>query len=94
MKMKDTLQLGKTEFPMRGNLPVKELDYQEEIELENTFAKILAKNAAVKKGVALKAEQMQTLVEELLRLPNPNYTPYGRPIFVQMNTSDIKKTLQ
>ena len=30
MKMKDTLQLGKTEFPMRGNLPVKELDYQEE----------------------------------------------------------------
>ncbi len=73
---------------------IEELDYQEEIELENTFAKILAKNAAVKKGVALKAEQMQTLVEELLRLPNPNYTPYGRPIFVQMNTSDIKKTLQ
>ena len=73
---------------------IEELDYQEEIELENTFAKILAKNAAVKKGVALKSEQMQTLVEELLRLPNPNYTPYGRPIFVQMNTSDIKKTLQ
>ena len=73
---------------------IEELDYQEEIELENTFAKILAKNAAVKKGVALKAEQMQTLVEELLRLPNPNYTPYGRPIFVQMNTSDIKNTLQ
>ena len=73
---------------------IEELDYQEAIELENTFAKILAKNAAVKKGVALKSEQMQTLVEELLRLPNPNYTPYGRPIFVQLNTSDIKKTLQ
>ena len=73
---------------------IEELDYQETIELDNTFAKILAKNAAVKKGVALKSEQMQTLVEELLRLPNPNYTPYGRPIFVQMNTSDIKRTLQ
>lgn len=73
---------------------IEELEYQESIELENTFAKILAKNAAVKKGVALKSEQMQTLVEELLRLPNPNYTPYGRPIFVQMNTADIKKTLQ
>ena len=48
----------------------------------------------IKKGVSLKSEQMQTLVEELLRLPNPNYTPYGRPIFVQMNTADIKKTLQ
>ncbi|MFV0175059.1 DNA mismatch repair endonuclease MutL [Empedobacter falsenii] len=73
---------------------IEELEYQESIELENTFAKILAKNAAVKKGVALKSEQMQTLVEELLRLPKPNYTPYGRPIFVQMNTADIKKTLQ
>ncbi|NOJ75045.1 DNA mismatch repair endonuclease MutL [Empedobacter stercoris] len=73
---------------------IEELEYQDSIELENTFAKILAKNAAVKKGVALKSEQMQTLVEELLRLPNPNYTPYGRPIFVQMNTADIKKTLQ
>ncbi|WP_413532502.1 DNA mismatch repair endonuclease MutL [Empedobacter brevis] len=73
---------------------IEELEYQESIELDNTFAKILAKNAAVKKGISLKAEQMQTLVEELLRLPNPNYTPYGRPIFVQMNTADIKKTLQ
>ncbi|MCA4809524.1 DNA mismatch repair endonuclease MutL [Empedobacter stercoris] len=73
---------------------IEELEYQDSIELENTFAKILAKNAAVKKGVALKSEQMQTLVEELLRLTNPNYTPYGRPIFVQMNTADIKKTLQ
>ncbi|GEM51632.1 DNA mismatch repair endonuclease MutL [Empedobacter brevis] len=73
---------------------IEELEYQESIELENTFAKILAKNAAVKKGISLKPEQMQTLVEELLKLPNPNYTPYGRPIFVQMNTADIKKTLQ
>lgn len=73
---------------------IEELEYQEAIELDNTFAKILAKNAAVKKGVALKVEQMQTLVEELLRLPNPNYTPYGRSVFIQMNTSDIKKTLQ
>lgn len=73
---------------------IEELEYQDSIELENTFAKILAKNAAVKKGVSLKAEQMHTLVEELLRLPNPNYTPYGRSIFVQMNTADIKKTLQ
>ncbi len=73
---------------------IEELDYQDAIELDNSFAKILAKNAAVKKGVNLKTEQMQNLVEELLKLPNPNYTPYGRPIFVQMNTSDIKNILQ
>ena len=28
MKMKETLQLGKTKFPMRGNLPVRELEWQ------------------------------------------------------------------
>ena len=73
---------------------IEELDYQDSVELDKTFAKILAKNAAVKKGVGLKTEQMQTLVEELLKLPNPNYTPYGSSIFVQMNTSEIKKILQ
>lgn len=30
MKLKETLHLGKTEFPMRGNLPTKEMDYQKE----------------------------------------------------------------
>ena len=35
-----------------------------------------------------------TLVEELLKLPNPNYSPYGRPIFVQMNTTEVEKILQ
>lgn len=30
MKIKETLQLGKTEFPMRGNLPTREMDWQKE----------------------------------------------------------------
>lgn len=30
MKIKDTLQLGQTEFPMRGNLPTREMDWQKE----------------------------------------------------------------
>lgn len=32
MKMKETLHLGKTEFPMRGNLPTREADWQKEWE--------------------------------------------------------------
>jgi isoleucyl-tRNA synthetase len=28
MRVKDTLNLGKTKFKMRGNLPVKEVDRQ------------------------------------------------------------------
>lgn len=30
MKMKETLQLGKTSFPMRGNLPVREMEWQKD----------------------------------------------------------------
>lgn len=73
---------------------IDELDYHDELAIESSFAKILAKNSAVKKGVGLKPEQAQTLVEELFKLQNPNYSPYGRPIFVQMNPTDIEKILQ
>ncbi|EDP68206.1 isoleucyl-tRNA synthetase, partial [Carnobacterium sp. AT7] len=43
MKMKETLQLGKTNFPMRGNLPVRELEWQknwEELDIYGQRQKI------------------------------------------------------
>lgn len=39
MKMKDTLQLGKTAFPMRGNLPVRELEWQKDWEANKVYEK-------------------------------------------------------
>ncbi|WP_192986514.1 isoleucine--tRNA ligase [Carnobacterium mobile] len=37
MKMKETLQLGKTTFPMRGNLPVRELEWQKDWEEADVY---------------------------------------------------------
>ncbi|MCA9765846.1 MAG: isoleucine--tRNA ligase [Carnobacterium sp.] len=37
MKMKETLQLGKTTFPMRGNLPIRELEWQKNWEEKNIY---------------------------------------------------------
>ncbi|KPG71135.1 isoleucine--tRNA ligase [Enterococcus sp. RIT-PI-f] len=37
MKMKETLQLGKTEFPMRGNLPNREVEWQKNWEDEQIY---------------------------------------------------------
>ena len=37
MKMKETLQLGKTAFPMRGNLPVREMEWQKEWEEKDIY---------------------------------------------------------
>lgn len=45
MKMKETLRLGKTSFPMRANLPVRELDWQkdwEEVDIYEERQKINA----------------------------------------------------
>lgn len=39
MKIKDTLQLGKTAFPMRGNLPTREVEWQKEWEEKKLYEK-------------------------------------------------------
>ncbi|KAA9300879.1 MULTISPECIES: isoleucine--tRNA ligase [Aerococcus] len=44
MKMKETLNLGKTKFPMRGNLPVKEVERQKEWEEQDIYGKRQALN--------------------------------------------------
>ena len=45
MKMKDTLHLGKTAFPMKANLPVRELEWQKEWEEKDIYVKRQEKNA-------------------------------------------------
>ena len=44
MKLKETLNLGKTAFAMRANLPTKEVTLQEEWENANMYEKIQEKN--------------------------------------------------
>ncbi len=45
MKMKDTLHLGKTAFPMKANLPDRELEWQKEWEEIDIYVKRQEKNA-------------------------------------------------
>ncbi|MBG9981810.1 isoleucine--tRNA ligase [Aerococcaceae bacterium DSM 111020] len=45
MKLKDTLNLGKTAFAMRANLPVKEVALQEEWESADIYQQVQEKNA-------------------------------------------------
>ncbi|WP_071130832.1 isoleucine--tRNA ligase [Enterococcus timonensis] len=45
MKIKDTLHLGKTAFPMRGNLPQREVDWQKSWDEVDLYGMRQAKNA-------------------------------------------------
>lgn len=60
-------------------------------ELEDKFLATVACKAAVKAHMALSKEEVDSLMEQLLRLPNPFTCPHGRPTVIKMSKNDIEK---
>ncbi len=60
-------------------------------EKEEKFIATVACKAAVKANMALSKEEVDSLMEELLRLPNPFTCPHGRPTAIKMTKNDIEK---
>lgn len=72
---------------------LRELDLHGQIDFNIEISKIIAKNTAVKKGVVLQEEQAKYLAQQLLQLKEPNFSPYGKPIFVQVSENEILKKI-
>lgn len=60
-------------------------------ELENKFLATVACKAAVKAHMALSKEEVDSLMKQLLKLPNPFSCPHGRPTVIKMSKTDIEK---
>lgn len=60
-------------------------------ELEEKFLATVACKAAVKAHMALTKEEVDSLMQELLKLPNPFSCPHGRPTVIKMSKTDIEK---
>ena len=60
-------------------------------EIEEKFIATVACKAAVKANMALSKEEVDSLMEKLLRLPNPFTCPHGRPTAIKMGKTDIEK---
>lgn len=60
-------------------------------ELEYKFLATVACKAAVKAHMALSKEEVDSLFEQLYKLPNPFSCPHGRPIVIKMTKTDIEK---
>ncbi len=60
-------------------------------EIEEKFIATVACKAAVKANMALTKEEVDSLMEELLVLPNPFTCPHGRPTAIKMTKTDIEK---
>ena len=60
-------------------------------EIEEKFIATLACKAAVKANMALTEEEVDNLMQQLLRLPNPFTCPHGRPTAIHFTKNDIEK---
>jgi len=60
-------------------------------EIEERFIATVACKAAVKANMHLEFEEVTTLLDTLMKLPNPFTCPHGRPTAIKMTKSDIEK---
>ena len=60
-------------------------------EIEEKFIATVACKAAVKANMALTKEEVDSLMKQLLVLPNPFTCPHGRPTAIRMTKTDIEK---
>ena len=60
-------------------------------EKEEKFIATVACKAAVKAHMALTKEEVDSLMDKLLELPNPFTCPHGRPTAIKMTQYDIEK---
>lgn len=60
-------------------------------EIEEKFLATIACKAAVKAHMALTQEEVDSLLQQLLSLPNPFTCPHGRPTAIKMTITDIEK---
>ena len=52
---------------------------------------VTACRAAIKAGQELNFQQMQTLLNDLSRTPNPHTCPHGRPTIIKFSNQDLSK---
>ena len=60
-------------------------------EVEDKFLATIACKAAVKAHMALSKEEVDSLMSQLLKLPNPFSCPHGRQTVIKMTKNDIEK---
>ena len=63
-------------------------------EIENKFLATIACKAAVKAHMVLAKEEVESLMDELLKLTNPFTCPHGRPTVIKMSKYEIERKFE
>lgn len=61
--------------------------------LASRMATLMARGAAIERGRYLTQAEMESLVADLFRLPDPAYTPTGRPIYTTLDDRFLQTLL-
>ncbi len=61
------------------------------IEKRDNLCRSMARNTGIKYGKPLEEEEMTLLLESLFRCENPLYTPWGKPVMMEIGYTDIEK---
>ena len=56
---------------------------------EENLLRALAKRSSIKHGEELTGGEMGSLIDQLFACKNPQYTPYGKPVFLKMDYQEI-----
>lgn len=69
---------------------------QQELKLDkrDALARSMAKNSAIKSGIALSQQEMNTLIEELFACKNPNFSITGKPIIQTIALTEIAQKFE
>lgn len=63
----------------------------DESEVSQTLANILAKNTAIKTGMSLNSEEQLSIINRLFACKAPNLSPDNKTVFVRLDTEDLDK---
>lgn len=70
-----------------------DLEFHDQINFDTKIARIIAKNTAIRKGEPLLPEQVKHLAQQLFQLAEPNFTPFGKRVFIPFSEIDVTKKL-
>lgn len=68
------------------------MDGDVSLSLRERMAVIMARSAAIKRGVRLNQNEMENLIARLFSLPNSSLTPNGNPVYSILTEKDILST--
>ena len=61
--------------------------------MKRRVALVLARSTAIRRGVKLSQNEMESLLGQLFSLPDPSLSPNGLPIFRMLTDQSITKML-